>query len=127
MGVDLYERVSPNLTHVVLRSHLIRTMEGLSGMKNLESLELYDNMVDELRDLDNGVKCDGKEGGVPGKNLKVLDISYNVIRDMGPVSLCPNLQELCELIVFISLLLSCSYLFEMFRFHFIPYIAVVYS
>jgi len=24
----------------------------------------------------------------------VLDISYNVIRDMGPVSFCPNLQEL---------------------------------
>lgn len=33
-------------------------------------------------------------GGRPGRTLKVLDVSYNGIRDMGPVSFCPNLQEL---------------------------------
>eukprot|EP00584_Thalassiosira_punctigera_P007887 CAMPEP_0172535046 /NCGR_PEP_ID=MMETSP1067-20121228/7215_1 /TAXON_ID=265564 ORGANISM="Thalassiosira punctigera, Strain Tpunct2005C2" /NCGR_SAMPLE_ID=MMETSP1067 /ASSEMBLY_ACC=CAM_ASM_000444 /LENGTH=706 /DNA_ID=CAMNT_0013319939 /DNA_START=120 /DNA_END=2240 /DNA_ORIENTATION=- len=87
MGGDLASRVSPDLTHLVLRSHLVRTMEGVAGMKKLEVLELYDNMVDELRELDG-------EGGFPGRGLKVLDISYNVIRDMGPVALCPNLQDL---------------------------------
>lgn len=66
-------------------------------MEHLELLELYDNMVDELRELDGGEK-DGDGVGLPGRNLRVLDISYNVIRDMGPVSLCPNLQELCELL-----------------------------
>lgn len=89
-------------------------MEGISQLKHLELLELYDNQIDELRDLDGssggndagGLKLeeeasndDKKENvndGLPGKNLRVLDISYNVIRDMGPVSLCPNLQELCE-------------------------------
>ncbi|KAL7538639.1 hypothetical protein ACHAXR_008710 [Thalassiosira sp. AJA248-18] len=89
MGSKLHERVSPNITNLVLRSHLIRTMEGIAGMKQLELLELYDNMVDELKELEG----DG-EDGLPGRNLRVLDISYNVIRDMGPVSLCPNLQEL---------------------------------
>mmetsp|Transcript_2044 Transcript_2044/g.4432 ORF Transcript_2044/g.4432 Transcript_2044/m.4432 type:complete len:489 (+) Transcript_2044:112-1578(+) len=98
MGSDLKTRVSPNLTHLVLRSHLIRTMEGIAGMEQLELLELYDNMVDELRELDGGTADgdgEGKNGGgLPGRNLRVLDMSYNVIRDMGPVSFCPNLQEL---------------------------------
>jgi len=90
MGADLRDRVSKNLTHLVLRSHLVRTMEGVGGMEHLELLELYDNMVDELREL-NGV---GGEGGLPGRTLRVLDVSYNVIRDMAPVSFCLNLQEL---------------------------------
>lgn len=92
MGSELSARY-PNLKSLVLRSHLIRTMDGLASFKKLEVLELYDNMIDELRDLNN----DSEEGrGVPGKLLKVLDISYNVIRDMGPVEFCPNLQELCK-------------------------------
>lgn len=88
-------------------------MEGISQLKHLELLELYDNQIDELRDLDgssggndagglkleeeasNDDKKENENDGLPGKNLRVLDISYNVIRDMGPVSLCPNLQELC--------------------------------
>ena len=52
MGSNLHEYVSTNLTHLVLRSHLIRTMEGLSklkdfsgtknpGTKNLALLLLY--------------------------------------------------------------------------------------
>ncbi len=130
MGSDLHEHVSPNLTHLVLRSHLIRTMEGIRALEHLELLELYDNMIDELSELD--VVHRGHEheiaaasaaavAGVAGANvqedgnsamsstskekidpvltrtkLRVLDISYNVIRDMGPIALCPNLQELCK-------------------------------
>jgi hypothetical protein len=90
MGTDLSARY-PNLESLVLRSHLIRTMDGLGEFRKLEVLELYDNMIDELRELN----C-GEEGHVPGKTLRVLDISYNVIRDMGPVEFCPNLQELCK-------------------------------
>ena len=93
MGSDLSSRY-PNLESLVLRSHLIRTMDGLANFKKLEVLELYDNMIDELKDLNNGDEK-GIEG-VPGKLLRVLDISYNVIRDMGPVEFCPNLQELCK-------------------------------
>lgn len=92
MGSDLSTRY-PNLESLVLRSHLIRTMDGLANFKKLEVLELYDNMIDELQDLNN--ESEGSSG-VPGKMLRVLDISYNVIRDMGPVEFCPNLQELCE-------------------------------
>ena len=112
MGSNLHTKVSPNMTQLVLRSHLIHTMEGIGQLKHLELLELYDNQIDELRELDgcigssNDDKLVEKEGGedekkeksisdgLPGKNLRVLDISYNSIRDMGPISVCANLQEL---------------------------------
>ncbi|KAL7439437.1 hypothetical protein ACHAXM_006704 [Skeletonema potamos] len=98
MGSNLNEYVSGNLTHLVLRSHLIRTMEGISKLKHLELLELYDNMIDEINDLSPGEVEDNCEeesdDGLPAKNLRVLDISYNVIRDMNPISRCLNLQEL---------------------------------
>jgi len=111
MGSNLHTKVSPNMTQLVLRSHLIRTMEGIGQLKHLELLELYDNQIDELRELDGSIgssnddKLVEKEeedekkeksisDGLPGKNLRVLDISYNAIRDMGPVSVCSNLQEL---------------------------------
>lgn len=126
MGHNLHEHVSPNLTHLVLRSHLIRTMEGIRNLEHLELLELYDNMIDELRELDvrradadgaaavaavgedEGEGEDGEDRAkrseekielLPRTELKVLDISYNVIRDMGPIALCPNLQELCECLI----------------------------
>jgi len=51
-------------------------------------LELYDNAIDSLDGLNDG------DGGVPCKTLHILDMSYNVIRDMGPVQFCPNLVEL---------------------------------
>ena len=89
MGDDLHLKLNPKLTHLILRSHLLRTMEGIGSMEHLELLELYDNQVDELRCLDLG--C-----GPMGSTLRVLDISYNVIRDMGPLVSCPNLEELCE-------------------------------
>ena len=89
MGDDLHLKLNPKLTHLILRSHLLRTMEGIGSMEHLELLELYDNQVDELRCLDLG-------SGPMGSTLRVLDISYNVIRDMGPLVSCPNLEELCE-------------------------------
>ena len=91
IGPKFYEEASPELKQLVLRSHLIKTMEGLEGFKNLELLELYDNVVDELKNLNDG------EGGAPGMTLTNLDMSYNVIREMKPVEFCPNLQELCKL------------------------------
>jgi hypothetical protein len=89
IGPDFSETVNPATAQLVLRSHMIRTMEGLERFERLELLELYDNQVDELACLADG------EGGAPGRTLRVLDMSYNVIRDMAPVQLCPNLQELC--------------------------------
>ena len=90
MGPDFYTRVNPNLTQLILRSHVIRKMEGLQGLQQLELLELYDNQVEALACLDQG------EHGAPGATLKTLDMSYNVIRDMTPVQLCPNLVDLCK-------------------------------
>jgi len=96
MGRDLYKHCSPNLTHLVLRSHLIKKMEGLRGFSKLEVLELYDNSIEYLGDLD--VKSDNEEDksndGEIGKTLRVLDMSYNVIRDMEPVKSCFKLTEL---------------------------------
>lgn len=88
MGSDLASKCPPNLTSLVLRSHLITKMEGLSGFDSLDLLELYDNQIDALEELNTGVE------GRPGITLRVLDMSYNVIRDMIPVSFCPNLQEI---------------------------------
>ena len=84
MGKDFSSRCNPQMEQLILRSHLIKTMEGLENFKQLELLELYDNMIE-------GLKC--LEG--PGPTLRTLDMSYNVIKDMAPVSLCTNLQELC--------------------------------
>jgi protein phosphatase 1 regulatory subunit 7 len=88
MGVDLGDHCQPNLKELVLRSHQIVTMEGIHTFENLELLELYDNMIDGLQALNEGAN------GAPGSTLRVLDMSYNGIRDMQPVSLCPNLKDL---------------------------------
>ena len=89
MGPDLHTILHPRLKQLILRSHMIRKMEGIQGLQSLELLELYDNQVDALQCLDEG------ENGAPGQTLRVLDMSYNVIRDMKPVCACPNLLELC--------------------------------
>lgn len=98
MGPTFFE-TTPNpasLTSLILRSHVIRKIEGLQGFINLELLELYDNQVDSLSTcffpMDDGGCC-------PGRTLKILDMSYNSIRDMDPVAFCPNLQELCTLLL----------------------------
>jgi protein phosphatase 1 regulatory subunit 7 len=82
---DFYKYCHPQLETLIFRSHMISALRGLEGLKHLDTLELYDNQVQAL---------DCLEG--PGPNLRVLDVSYNSIRDMTPVSLCPNLQELCK-------------------------------
>ena len=98
MGNNFGSTVNPNLTQLILRSHLIRKMEGLENLDKLQLLELYDNQVEALACLET-----------PGKTLKTLDMSYNVIRDMAPVSLCPNLQELCTYVCRIARFCSVEY------------------
>ncbi|GMI33202.1 hypothetical protein TeGR_g5769 [Tetraparma gracilis] len=67
---------------LVLRSHLIQSMEGCKEQTGLETLELYDNAVGELRDLE----CFPK--------LTTLDISFNVIRSTAPIASLSLLTEL---------------------------------
>lgn len=90
MGKDLYRTCSPNLTHLIFRSHLITKMEGIRAFKDLQVLELYDNQVENLDELGD----DESEEQNAGETIKTLDMSYNVIRDMGPVRFCPNLVDL---------------------------------
>jgi protein phosphatase 1 regulatory subunit 7 len=90
MGKDLSKTCSPNLTHLILRSHLISKMEGIKGFQKLELLELYDNQIEYLEELGDD---ETKERNM-GESLKTLDMSYNVIRSMEPVKFCPNLTEL---------------------------------
>mmetsp|Transcript_18821 Transcript_18821/g.23096 ORF Transcript_18821/g.23096 Transcript_18821/m.23096 type:complete len:417 (+) Transcript_18821:101-1351(+) len=91
MGKDLMKQVSPSITHLIFRSHLITRMEGIKGLNKLEVLELYDNQVESLEEL---VDEDEEQSNWTGFNLKTLDMSYNVIRDMNPVKFCPNVVEL---------------------------------
>lgn len=86
LGPDFSSTLNPQLQRLILRSHLIADMKGLDSFQTLKLLELYDNQIEELVGLD----------GAFGKTLTVLDMSYNVIRDMSPVKFCPNLTELCE-------------------------------
>ena len=83
MSDDFYTQCNPNLESLVLRSHLISEIKGIQGFTKLEVLELYDNQLKSLACLEG-----------PGPNLRILDMSYNAIRDMMPVTLCPNLTEL---------------------------------
>ena len=76
------------LTSLILRSHLIKDMAGLGSLPKLETLELYDNMVQSL-DEDSLKGC-----GLT--TLRVLDMSYNAIRNMAPVQYC-NGETLTEL------------------------------
>ena len=86
---DFYKQCNPQLESLVLRSHIITALKGLDGFQKLDTLEFYDNQIQAL---------DCLEG--PGPNLRVLDFSYNSIREMTPLALCPNLQELCKSLCF---------------------------
>lgn len=85
LGPDFGTTLHPQLSKLILRSHLVSKMEGLESFQALELLELYDNQIEALEGLEPF-----------GAALRVLDMSYNVVRDMAPVQLCPNLQELCK-------------------------------
>jgi len=75
-------------------------MEGLDGFQSLKTLELYDNQISILENLNNTQQEQSLEessdttSGLTGRTLNVLDMSFNVIRDMAPVQFCPNLVEL---------------------------------
>lgn len=101
MGKNFFSTCHPNMTHIVLRSHVISKMEGIKEFRKLELLELYDNQIEFLDELGDGgfFKDESDEKMTIQKNslgfsLKTLDISYNVIRDMKPVKFCTNLVEL---------------------------------
>ena len=67
---------------LVLRSCLVSQIEGLDDLEALEKLELYDNHVESI---DNISRL---------HNLKVLDLSFNAIRELVPLaSCCPLLEE----------------------------------
>jgi len=76
------------LTSLILRSHLIKDMSGLESLPKVETLELYDNMVQSLDVI--SMKGCGRT------TLRVLDMSYNAIRDMTPIQYC-NGETLTEL------------------------------
>ena len=76
------------LTSLVLRSHLIKDMSGLDSLPKLETLELYDNMVQSLDE--ESLKGCGRT------TLRILDMSYNAIRNMSPIQYC-NGETLTEL------------------------------
>ena len=66
-------------------------MSGLQSLERLETLELYDNLIEELDEK----SLRGCGGGGGTSSLRVLDMSYNSIRDMVPLQYCgTNLQEL---------------------------------
>ena len=101
IGNDFSRTVNTEMTSLILRSHIIRKMEGLQFFTNLQLLELYDNQIDTLSNLNDGVN------GCPGTTLRTLDMSYNTIRDMQPIEFCPNLTELCMLVCSAHRTLSC--------------------
>jgi len=57
-------------------------MDGVENLTKLIKLELYDNQVLKISSLERLT------------SLKILDISFNSIRDMSPVRCCPLLEEL---------------------------------
>lgn len=68
---------------LILRSCLVSQIEGIEELSMLEKLELYDNHIETIRNIEHL------------NNLKVLDLSFNAIREMVPlVGCCPLLEEL---------------------------------
>jgi hypothetical protein len=104
MGKDLYKTCSPNLTHLIFRSHLIKKIEGIKDFKKLELLELYDNQIEYLDELG----YDDSDEQNAGETILTLDMSYNVIRDMEPVRFCTNLVDLCKSSLHYQVVASCS-------------------
>lgn len=66
-----------------MRSCLVSQIEGVEENHELEKLELYDNHIECIQGISHL------------RNLKVLDLSFNAIREMVPLSgYCPLLEEL---------------------------------
>mmetsp|Transcript_19916 Transcript_19916/g.24396 ORF Transcript_19916/g.24396 Transcript_19916/m.24396 type:complete len:421 (-) Transcript_19916:98-1360(-) len=88
MDPELVKKVpdSETLFKLIFRSHLIKTIVGVNGFSNLQTLELYDNQIESLEPLTEA--CEGMK-----QSLEILDMSYNTIRDMGPVSQFINLEQ----------------------------------
>lgn len=76
------DHMAPSLKELVLRSCLIADMDGSQNLTNLTKLELYDNQIEAIIPLPSLT------------SLKILDISFNAIREMAPVASCPLLEEL---------------------------------
>lgn len=58
-------------------------IEGLEEHHDLQKLELYDNCIEEIQNISHL------------RNLKVLDLSFNSIREMVPLGqCCPLIEEL---------------------------------
>lgn len=58
-------------------------IEGLEENIQLEKLELYDNHIENITGISHL------------RNLRILDLSFNAIREMIPlVDICPMLEEL---------------------------------
>ena len=116
----------------------------MDKLAKLRVLELYDNQIDELNFFDAAAAATtaataavddtttdnerqhqppppsidlGSSSGMYFQNLKVLDISYNVIRDMEPLVCCTNLRELCKqarhhrVHTFVSFFFVCAFIF----------------
>ncbi|KAF1321107.1 Protein phosphatase 1 regulatory subunit, partial [Globisporangium splendens] len=65
-----------------IRSNLLRSMDGIASLVQLEHLELYDNQIQKISCLDALV------------NLRVLDLSFNEIRVIPDLSHLTKLEEL---------------------------------
>jgi protein phosphatase 1 regulatory subunit 7 len=70
------------LQAIILRSCLLSKIEGIQEQNKLEKLELYDNHIEVIENISHL------------HNLKVLDLSFNAIREMVNLSeCCPLLEE----------------------------------
>ena len=67
-------------------SHLIKTIVGVNGFSNLQTLELYNNQIESLEPLTKA--CEGMN-----QSLDILNMSYNTIQDIGPVLHFVNLEQ----------------------------------
>lgn len=67
-----------------LRKNLIKKIEGIETNTQLEELELYDNKIAKLENLNHL------------SNLIILDLAFNVIKEITPGSLdgLVNLQKI---------------------------------